>query len=92
MSITIQATKFVNMIDGKESDISYGVRIYSDHEKGYINTWESIPETDMGILHDVIADGDDIINNMLDCAKLFEEGITINDTFYDYSEIKSIIH
>lgn len=70
--------------------ITKGYRIYDEYGKTYNNTWESIPTDDLQVLAEVLKDDDDVTRSVLDFVEENENGISINDTYYDWAEIKHL--
>jgi|TARA_Y100000310_G_scaffold262645_1_gene272379 hypothetical protein len=85
--ITIEPTKFESVRDGT---ITYGYRIYDDHEAVYCNLWESIPDDDMEVLTQVDVGADVATRGMLDFVAEEELGIFIGETYYEWDQIKHL--
>lgn len=90
--VSIQPTKFTNINNGVESDITYGVRVYDDYGNAYCNTWDSIPLDDMELLKKVVEDmTDDNTVAMLDFIVSDGKGLYIGSNWYEREEVASII-
>ena len=85
--ICIIPTNFVNARSG---NVSYGVRVYNDHECVYDNSWMGIPVNDLDILRETIISANNAISNLLDYLKKQKQGCEIDETWYDWDEIKSV--
>jgi len=88
--IYANANKVENLRSG---EIYYEVDIFDSYEYGSINiSEEEIPQNDMDTLQHLINRPDDSedIANLLDFMREHKKGITINDTFYDWEEIKHL--
>lgn len=81
-------TKFVDS-DGIES---YGFRISDNYAKSYDN-WSECPiEGDLELLAYAVENGDEQAQSILNFVAEEEKGIDINDTWYDWEEIKAIMN
>lgn len=65
---------------------SYGFRVSDEYDKAYYNMLEHLVNDDMKILK--IAIETDEFSQFADFLRDNELGLTINDTWYDWSEIK----
>ena len=83
----LTATRFIDIATGKES---LGVRIYDDAAQAYDNTWEEIPDDDLEILRQVLANAGDVEGDILEFIRENQRGIYINDSWYDWDKIKSV--
>lgn len=84
---SIQPTIFT---DQRTGDVSYGVRVFDDHGKSYVNDWDSIPDDDMDVLRKVFVMLDDITVDILNHICEEEKGIMIGTKFYDWDKIKHV--
>ena len=85
--VTLQATKFKNIPDGKTTQ---GFRMYDDYNQAYDNTWDAIPEDDGDVLRKVAVESyDEATRAMLAYAK--EEGIYINDSWYTAEQVLAMM-
>jgi hypothetical protein len=86
--ITVVATEFKT----KAGD-TYGYRMYDDYGQTYCNLFDesimSMP--DLEILGQVVDNLDDVSKAMVDHCNEMQQGIMVNDNWYDYDEIKDII-
>lgn len=75
------------------SDTTYGVRISDDHATGFIDTWDKIPLTDLEVL-ELIATSEgnnsDEVNEFMNHIDETESGVTIDEHYYDWDEIKHL--
>ena len=87
--VSIEATKFVNK-DGSET---YGFRMYDDYAQMYYNCSESnvMELEDFDLLGHVLERSDDVTGEMFTFCMEENKGIYINDTWYDYDELKDIL-
>ena len=81
-------TKFIDTADKNES---YGVRVFDDYDQSYINRRDELPDSDMELLREVIADMDEPIMSIINSLLTNEKGLYIDDRWYDYEEIKDIL-
>ena len=83
--VTIEATKFVTK-DGE----TYGFRMYDDYDQTYYNNHEidTLTLGDMDLLDIALDNTDERMGEMFSFVKEEEKGIYINDTWYDFDEIK----
>lgn len=81
--LCIEPTEFKNVRTG---NVSFGVRVYDNYEKCYINTWDSIPEDDEELFDLVMQDEEakQIINSYI-AAK--EDEIGLDDESNDEDDI-----
>jgi len=85
----------VNKVENvKTGKIYYEIDIYDAYEYGSIDIEkEQIPATDLDLLQHLIDYGSDEsekITGILDFLLEHGKGITINDTLYDWGEIKHL--
>lgn len=83
------ATRFVT----KNGDSSYGYRLYDDYAAKYCNYHDPsiMDASDFDLLQLAIQEGTDGIGScLLGFIQDEELGITINDTYYDWDEIKHL--
>lgn len=95
--IVIQPTKFENV---RNSDTSYGCRIYDNYSNCYMNNWDSIPDDDMDVF-DIVCEhiknyqGDDANNDILvgfiDYINENKCTVYIGDVAYSYEKLKPIL-
>jgi len=84
--VTIEPTKFEDVRTG---EVSYGVRVYDDYGQTYDNTWESLPDDDMDILHKVLQiEGDRYITDLMFDVVSDHKGLLIGGKWYDWEEIE----
>ena len=86
-SVSLQLTKFVNMPQGSET---FGYRIYDDYGQSYDNTHECLIEDDLELLGNVMDSGDETATAILDFLLENAKGITINDNWYEWDEIRHL--
>lgn len=84
---TIQPTIFQNH---NTEDKTFGVRVYDNYGQAYDNTWESIPDDDMGILQQVIDNGNEIMVSIIDYVLEHGTSIMIGKEIYGWEEIKHL--
>jgi len=91
--VTIQPTKFVNLVDGNDSEVTYGVRVYDDYGNSYSNIWElSELMDDMEILKKVCSDmNHEETMAMISYVIEKEIGLYIGSNWYEWEEIKQIV-
>lgn len=82
-NIQLVSTTF-NDIAGK----TYGFRMYDSYEKTYDNNAEAEISDDLALLEYAIECGDMIVREMITYCKEHNHGMTINNTWYNYDEIK----
>ena len=87
-TISLIATTFESVINGKTYGKTYGFRMYDSYEKTYDNNSESPLVDDFETLEYAIGCGDVLVTGMIDYCRENEQGININRTWYDYDEIK----
>lgn len=88
MSITIQATEFVNH---PQDTKTYGFRIYDEYGAYYQNLWDSIPEDDIALLEKIMTERHEYSEDIKEAIEFIGEihkGINIGDNYYDWDEIK----
>jgi hypothetical protein len=85
--IAITSTKFVNV---KTKRKTLGFRIYDCEGQTYENTWEDIPDKDLDVLKKVMESNNKEVVSMLGLLKDSENGIDIDDTWYDWDEIQHL--
>ena len=69
--------------------ITHGFRLYDNETKCYDNNSESLITDDMELLEYALGCGDLDAKSIFEFMKETEKGITINDTYYEWDEIKS---
>ena len=84
--VYLQATKFVDWPKG--GAVTFGWRMYDDHEQVYENILERIPDDCLELLQIVMDSGNRTANDMLDFISEHEKGISINDEWFEWDEIK----
>jgi len=87
--VTIQPTTF---IDQRSGATTYGFRIYDDYDQSYDNTWDAIPDDDMGVLKLVTKSQEQGVHDALNHCREHERGLFIGDKWYEYGEIKDILN
>lgn len=85
----IISTEFTNIHSGEKS---IGVRIFDDYYAGYVNHWDDLPDDPMQLLRRCIdeASGDDAMTSLFDNIQEFEKGCYIDDSWYDWEQIKHV--
>lgn len=84
-SVTIVPTVFLNLSDNSKT---FGVRVYDDYEQAYDNTWDSIPDSDMGILQKALESKDKILGDIMDFVFIHKKSVKICRNLYDWEDIK----
>lgn len=84
---TIEPTKFVNVRTGAET---YGVRVYDYYAQSYDNTWDAIPDDDLGVLRQVIESTDEVIVAIFEFVETNEGGVFIGSEWYDWEDIEPV--
>lgn len=72
-------------------DIFYGYTISDDEGLSFDNNSESIIEDDLELLKYAIKTADAAAEALLDFVRENEKGILINDSWYDWEQIKEIM-
>ena len=70
--------------------ITHGFRLYDNEAKCYDNNSESLITDDMELLKYALECGDLDAEDIFEFMKETEKGITINDTYYEWDEIRSL--
>lgn len=85
--VSLDATKFV-----RNSGETYGFCAYDDYDQAYYNCAESniMEMDDLDLLRYAIDRSDERLGEMISFVQDEEKGMYINDTWYDYEELKSV--
>lgn len=86
--VRIHRTEFVELKTGERT---LGVRIGDDHDSTYIDYLETLPDDDLELLEEIASQYDDTVTGILSFCLEVEKGVSIDDTFYDYDEIKEVL-
>jgi hypothetical protein len=91
--LTIEPTEFKNVRTGL---ITLGVRMYDDYDGEYVNSWDSIPDTDLEVIAKVFQEWSNNEYNegtaeMLSFIVENENGLYVGDQWYTWEQIKSLI-
>lgn len=89
--VSLVRTEFRNM---RDMDSSYGYRIFDNYDKAYYNTLDAdqVPDDDLELLKFVTETAnDDLSEGILDYLRMNEAGIDIDDTWYEYDQIRHIL-
>lgn len=86
-NVQLVATTFENL-DGSKT---YGFRMYDGYTKVYDNNSETLITDDLQLLEYAIGCGDAEVTGMIDFLSENNTGLTINDVWYDYDEIKVLL-
>jgi hypothetical protein len=81
------ATTFEDHVCGTKT---HGFRIYDEYEAYYDNNSESPINDDIELLEYALSVDDADIKGLFDCQRELQSGITINNQFYDWEEIKDL--
>jgi hypothetical protein len=85
---TIRRTEFRNLAGG---EVTYGFRIYNDFDQSYSNTLGGIPQDDMELLRLAKEKhGIDTVQEIFDALEQQEEGIYVDETYYEWEQIKHL--
>lgn len=74
--------------EGLGGHVSYGYTISDNEDQDFDSCAEHMIEDDLELLKYVRANGGSSARDILDFVAEEEKGIEINDTFYDWDEIK----
>lgn len=88
--VSIYPTKFVDMeIDGREVDVTYGLRVADDNDSTYTNslTREEVVGRSPGELVALARGIDDRARDMIDFAEEEHDGIDVGSVGYTWDEI-----
>ena len=86
--VGIMSTKFVDVnVTHKES---YGVRVFDKYQQTYDNSWNEIPKEKLDILQKVLENEDEVVINIIDFVLEEEEGIWIDEKYFEWNEIKHL--
>ncbi len=83
--VFIVPTKFINVRNEK---VTFGVRIWDNHNESMIDDWLSVPASDLDVLRKVVFDSHD--NEEIAFIEEAETGCYISDVWYTWEEIKHI--
>ena len=86
--VYIETTVFDYIKTGKKD---YGVVISDDSESFNVYMEDEAIEDDLELFTKILDVDSEAVNGMFDYVYECEKGIYINDTFYDFSEIQSIL-
>jgi hypothetical protein len=78
----LESTEFKNPVTGEST---YGYRLYDDHDSTYHNLMDECLTDDLQLLKYAIVNDE---SGMLDFIEEMEKGIYINDTYYQWDQIK----
>jgi hypothetical protein len=84
----IEPTKFEDIRDGA---VSYGVRIFDNYSKLYINTWDRIPDSDLDVLRLIINDHFAETSEFWDFAFTCQKGVFVGDTYYEWNVLEPLL-
>lgn len=79
-------TTFIDY-DGTKTE---GVRAFDDYEQTYLHL-DEVPKDDLELLKLVLHSEDDRVLGIFEHLFSIEKGVGIDDKWYDYSEIDSIL-
>lgn len=87
--VSIIPTEFKNTITGT---IDYGVRMYTDDLIGYLDFWDDIPDSNLGIMKKILDSGihEDPISKMLMEIYTYNEDVFIGSTVYGWHELEAM--
>jgi hypothetical protein len=74
--------------DARSGVETFGVRVYDDEGLAYDNSWDSIPNDDMAVLQKTMQSSDEFISGLLSFWQENERGLYIEQTWYEWDEIK----
>jgi len=84
----IEPTKFEDVRGGA---VSYGVRIFANDWRLYINTWDSIPDSDLAVLRLVIDDHFTETSEFWNLVFTYRKGVFVGATFYAWDVLEPLL-
>lgn len=86
MSISLVGTVFSD----RNSDDTYGFRMYDEYAKTYDNTFQTPIDDDLELFKEVMKSEDEVVQDMVSHIADYKEGIWINGTWYFWEDISKL--
>jgi hypothetical protein len=88
--VEVKRTKFTNLDGSAET---YGYRIYDNYGASYCNLFfkeDELPKDDFELIKYIQEYNDEVVDAMLQYIEDDQEGISIDDEFYEWKDIKHL--